>query len=114
MNLKKIIKQLKEFEKDYQSELEDAFDSGYLEGSERAEQEYRDGFDDGIKAERTRVIELFKMLAQQELVNGSGTKAKAYAIAADTVDIANHMEGMDWSEEGIEKAYQEELEKDGF
>ena len=39
MNLKKIIKQLKEFEKDYQSELEDAFDSGYLEGSERAEQE---------------------------------------------------------------------------
>ena len=54
------------------------------------------------------------MLAQQELVNGSGTKAKAYAIAADTVDIANHMEGMDWSEEGIEKAYQEELEKDGF
>ena len=104
MKLEKIIKKLEEHVVEI---AEDNYDMGYYDG-------HIDGCNDGVATERERVINLFKMLSQQELANGSAAKAKAYAMAADTVDIANHMEDLDWSEEGLEAWNQEDNEKHGF
>lgn len=104
MKLEKIIRKLEEHIIEV---AENNYDVGYIDGRS-------DGLNEGVGEERKRVIDLFKMLAQQELVNGSASKAKAYAMAADTVDIANHMQNFDWSEEGLATWQEEENEKDGF
>lgn len=83
MKLEKIIAKLEEHVVDL---AQDNYDMGYYDG-------HIDGCNEGIATERERVINLFKMLSQQELVSGSASKAKAYAMAAEVVDIAN----ADWS-----------------
>lgn len=104
MKLEKIIAKLEEH---VVSVAEDNYDMGYFDG-------HIDGVNDGIATERERVINLFKMLSQQELASGSAAKAKAYAMAADMVDVANRMQDLDWSEEGLEKWNQEDNEKNGI
>jgi hypothetical protein len=109
--MKKIIKQIEEY---VQDKIDEAYAEGYNDGNGDAFTDRDVGFYEGIANERERVISMFKMLSQQELVNGSAAKAKSYAMAADTVDVANHMEHLDWSEEGIAKWNDEENERDGF
>jgi hypothetical protein len=111
MGLKKIVRQLESYIED---KVDVAYLNGYESGSEDALVCHEVGFAEGVQAERDRVIGLFTMLAQQELLNGSGSKAKAYADAAETVRVANVFEQQDWSEEGIARAYQKDLENDGF
>lgn len=104
MKLEKIITKLEEH---VVSVAEDNYDMGYFDG-------HIDGHSEGIAEERKRVIDLFKMLSQQELASGSAAKAKAYAMAADMVDVANRMQDIDWSEDGLEAWNQEDNEKNGF
>jgi hypothetical protein len=111
MGMKKIIKKIEEY---VQDKIDEAYAEGYSDGSNDAYSDHDVGFVEGVKSERERVIGMFKMLAQQELANGSASKAKSYAMSADTVDVANHMEQIDWSEEGIARWNAEENEKDGF
>lgn len=84
MELKKIITKLEEH---VESIRDNSYSYGYADG-------YGGGHSDGVATERKRVIDLFKMLSQQELVRGSASKAKGYAMAADMVDIAN----ADWDD----------------
>lgn len=106
---------LKKITKHADNMISEAYSEGYSDGFNDGEQAgYDGGLLQGIIDERDRIIALFKSRSQEELVNGSASKAKAFAAAAELVAVAYTLEQMDWSEEGIEKAYQEELEKDGF
>lgn len=82
MGMKKIIRQLEDY---IQDRVSDAYAEGYREGLEDSDL----GYASGIKAERERVIGMFKFLAQQELEAGSGNKAKTYHDMAELVNIAN-------------------------
>jgi hypothetical protein len=79
MKLTKIITKLEEHVEDITDE---SYNSGYADGCS-------DGYGNGVDWERKRIIDLFTMLSQQELVSGSASKAKAYAMAAAMVDVAN-------------------------
>jgi len=112
MNQKKFFKKIaKHVEVLASSSYSEGYDDGYNDGMNDGSDL---GFTDGVKSERDRIIELFKARSQEELANGSSAKAKAFAMAAEIVDIANQMEKFDWSEEAINERYQEELQKDGF
>lgn len=87
MGIKKIKKAIKAY-------ANEAYEEGYYHGSDHADFQ----FDAGIKAERKRIIALFKMLSDNELEHGSGNKAKFWKDAADTVKIADDFEVFD--EEG--------------
>ena len=108
MRLEKIINKLEEHVAEV---YEDAYQTGYTDGRD---DNWDEGFDEGVRTERNRIISMFEMLSAMNMENGSATKAKQYYEAAQLVKVANEMEKHDWSEEGIAKAYQEELEKDGF
>ena len=79
MKLTKIITKLEEH---VQNVTDESYTTGYADGCS-------DGYGDGIAWERKRIVDLFTMLSQQELVSGSASKAKAYAMASAMVDIAN-------------------------
>ena len=111
MKTKKLFKKIEEH---IQGRVDKAYDEGYSDGFDSAALDVDLAFRNGVEEERNRVIGLFKMLSEQELLNGSGQKAKSYREAADLVAVANHMEQLDWSQEGIDKAYYEDLDKEGF
>lgn len=111
MKTKKLFKKIEEHIDDRVSK---AYGDGFDDGYNHAIGDVDLAFRNGIEAERNRVIGLFKMLSEQELLNGSGQKAKSYREAADLVAVANHMEQLDWSQEGIDKEYYEDLDKEGF
>ena len=111
MKTKKLFKKI---EQHIQRRVDKAYDEGYSDGFDSAALDVDLAHRNGVENERTRVIGLFNMLSEQELVNGSGTKAKLYRAAADLVAVANDLEKIDWSEEGIDAYLQEELGKDGF
>jgi flagellar biosynthesis/type III secretory pathway protein FliH len=91
MGMKKIVKAIEKLEA---KAFDDGYDNGYAEGYADAQ----DLFNDGVRAERDRVIALFKMLSDNEMESGTGSKAKMWKIAADTVKIADELEVYD--EEG--------------
>lgn len=111
MKTKKLFKKIEEHIEDRVSK---AYGEGFDDGYQDAVGDVDLAFRNGIEEERTRVIGLFKMLSEQELLNGSASKAKSWRAAADLVAVANDLEKLDWSEEGINAYLQEELEKDGF
>jgi hypothetical protein len=86
MGMKKIIKQIEEY---IQDKVGEAYATGYSDGTNDAFVDCDLRFSEGVKAERDRVIGMFKFLAQQELESGSGNKAKMYHDVADLVNIAN-------------------------
>ena len=111
MKTKKFFKKI---EKLIQDRIDEAYSEGFNDGFDNATGDIDIAYRNGIEAERERVIGLFKMLSEENLVSGSATKAKSWRAAADLVDVANHLEKLDWSQEAIDERYQEELEKDGF
>ena len=111
MKTKKLFKKI---EQHIEDRVGDAYSEGYNDGFDSAALDVDLAFRNGIEEERNRVIALMNMLSEQELVNGSGTKAKLYRAAADLVAVANELEKIDWSEEAINERYQEENERDGF
>ena len=110
----KTKKLLKKIEQHIQDRVDKAYDEGYNDGFDSASLDTDLAFRNGVEEERNRVIRLFKMLSEENLVSGSASKAKSWRAAADLVDVANDLEKLDWSEEGINAYLQEELEKDGF
>ena len=76
-------------------EIGKAYDNGYSKAFEIG---YDDGFYEGAQAERKRVIGLFKMLSDNELEHGTGTRAKFWKEASDIVKVADELEIFD--EEG--------------
>jgi hypothetical protein len=111
MKTKKLLKKIEAHVQDLTS---DAYSEGYSDGVQDTHLDTDLAYRNGVEEERNRVIGLFNMLSEQELVNGSGTKAKLYRAAADLVAVANQLEKIDWSEEGIDEAYYEDLDKEGF
>lgn len=94
MGMKKIKREIAKIESK-------AFDDGYDIGFGTAlnsEAFKNELFEDGIKAERERIIALFRMLSDNELEHGSGTKAKFWKEASDLVKMADELEAYD--EEG--------------
>ena len=91
MGMKKIKQ---EIENHVQKIRDEAYEEGYYHGSAYAD----DQFEMGVKAERERIVALFKMLSDNELEHGSGTKAKFWKEAADIVKVANELEV--YNEEG--------------
>ena len=92
MKTKKLLKKIEEH---IQDRMNDSYSEGYDDGYDNAVLDTDLAFRNGVEAERERVIGLFKMLSQQELVNGSAQRAKAYAMAADTVAVANDLDNVD-------------------
>ena len=111
MKTKKLLKKIEAHVQDLTS---DAYSEGYSDGVQDSHLDTDLAYRNGVEEERARVIALMNMLSEQELVNGSGTKAKMYRAAADLVAVANDLEKLDWSQEGIDAYHQEQLEKDGF
>jgi len=109
MKTKKLFKKIEEH---IQERVDEAYSEGYDDGFDSAALDTDLAFRNGVEEERNRVINLFKMLSEQELLNGSAAKAKSWRAAADLVDVANDLEELDWSEEGIDAYHQEQLEKD--
>ena len=85
---------MKKIKKALRAYANEAYEEGYAHGSDHADFQ----FSMGMKAERKRIIALFKMLSDNELEHGSGNKAKIWKDAADTVKIADDFEVFD--EEG--------------
>lgn len=99
MGMKKIRKLIGQ-------EISKAYENGYVRGYESA---YDVGvYYDGIQAERKRVIDLFKMLSENELEHGSGNKAKFWKESADIVKIADEFEVFDKGGNRAEHPYFEE------
>ena len=111
MKTKKFFKKI---EKLIQDRIDEAYSEGFNDGFDNATGDIDIAYRNGIEAERERVIGLFKMLSEENLVNGSAAKAKSWRAAADLVDVANHLEKLDWSEEGIEEYNRISNERDGF
>ena len=65
-----------------------AYDEGYQDGWGSAV-DSTDTFDDGVKAERDRIVNMLKMVSEQEMETGSPTKAKYYRNAIDLIRIAD-------------------------
>lgn len=61
-------------------EVSKAYEAGY---SKAFEVSYDAGFYEGVGAEKDRVQQLLKMLSENELQVGSGTKAKMYRDVAE-------------------------------
>ena len=94
MGMKKIKKEIARIE-------DKAFNDGYDAGFNAAlnsEALKNEIFEEGIQAERKRVVALFRMLSENELEHGTGTKAKFWKEAGDLVKIADELEIFD--EEG--------------
>jgi hypothetical protein len=98
MGMKKIRKLIEQ-------EIDKAYGDGYVNGYESS---YDAGVYDGIQAERKRVIDLFKMLSENELEHGSGNKAKFWKESADIVKIADEFEVFDEDGNRVEHPYFEE------
>lgn len=98
MGMKKIRKLIGQ-------EISKAYGNGYVKGYESS---YDAGVYDGIQAERKRVIDLFKMLSENELEHGSGSKAKFWKESADIVKIADELEVFDENGNRVEHPYFEE------
>lgn len=90
MGIKKIIKEI-------ERHSEKQYDRGYEDGiaDEPNQLEY---WGEGVMQERNRIIALFKMLSDNELEHGSGTRAKFWKEAADIVKVADELEV--YNEEG--------------
>lgn len=86
MGIKKSIKKLYTV---IDKEIQDSYRLGYQDGFDDAILDQDLSFNRGVKAERDRVVGLFKMLSEQELTAGSGNKAKLYRDMAELVAIAN-------------------------
>lgn len=71
--------------------FEQGFSEGFDDGYEQAKAELLT-YEDGVRAERDRVINMFKMLSETNMENGSASKAKQYYDAAALVKIADDME----------------------
>lgn len=98
MGYKRLKKELKEFGLQEWSKGHSAgWDRGYEDAFE-SETLRTQLFHEGVQAERTRIIGLFKMLSDNELEHGTGTKAKFWKEASDIVKIADELEVYD--EEG--------------
>ena len=91
MKLTKIITKLEEH---VENITDESYTNGYADGC-------NDGYDNGVNWERKRIIDLFTMCSQQELVSGSASKAKAFAMAAAMVDNAN----TDWDSLPLQEEY---------
>ena len=90
MGMKKINKAIAAYaEKRYHFGYDEGYDSGYSQGYSEGYEDASDSFNDGVKAERKRIIDLFLMLSEQQLENGSGTKAKLYREVVDLIKIAD-------------------------
>lgn len=81
MGMKKIIKQIHRY-------ADENYELGYQAALEN-EAWQAEHFEDGVRAERKRIVELFKMLSEQQLESGSGTKAKLYREVIDLIKIAD-------------------------
>jgi len=90
MGMKKIIKQINRY-------ANEQWDAGY-EAAMDSEAYKNELFEDGVRAERERIIALFNMLSNSEFENGSPTKARAWKDAADLVKVADELEA--YNEEG--------------
>lgn len=71
-----------------------AYSQGFNDGWDESDQLAGTAFDDGVKAERERIINMLKMLSEQEMETGSPNKAKSYRNVIDLIRIAD----MDFSE----------------
>lgn len=84
MGMKKIIKAI---EAHIQDKVDDAYSEGYYHGHSDWDIQYGKG----VRDERDRIINMFKMMSDMEMENGSATKAKQYYDAAALVKIADDM-----------------------
>ena len=84
-----IKKSLKKLNIAIDQEIQESYDAGYQDGLEDSILDQEFSFNSGVRAERDRVIGLFKMLSEQELTAGSGNKAKLYRDMAELVAIAD-------------------------
>lgn len=94
MGMKKIKREIQEYGN---RQFDLGFDAGY-ESAYDNEAFKGELFEEGVQAERKRIIALFKMLSDNQLEHGSGTRAKFWKEAADVVKIADELEAYD--EEG--------------
>lgn len=98
MGMKKIKKLIrKEISEGYSRGWDEGWDQGWASAlnSEALNNEL---FNNGVQAERKRIIGLFKMLSDSEFENGSPNKARAWKDAAEIVKVADELEVYD--EEG--------------
>lgn len=88
MGMKKIKQEVERYaDKAYH----EGYKWGFKDGSES--EELRDElFQEGVRAERQRIINLFNMLSAQELETGSGNKAKAFKEVVDLIKVADLLE----------------------
>lgn len=95
MGMKKITKAIEQAIDRAEIKGYDAgFEDGFAEGSLHADEQWGEG----AKAERQRIVELFRMLCDNELEHGTGTRAKFWKEASDIVKVADELEVYD--EEG--------------
>jgi len=85
MGMKKIKREVQKYA---DAAYDDGYNEGYLDGSAEAE----DRFNEGISAERNRIINLFRMLSENELEQGSGQKAKHFREVVDLIKVADMLE----------------------
>jgi hypothetical protein len=116
MEMKKINKSMKKLVgKAYQKGFDDGWDDGWFGGIQSVSADLSEpSFEDGVAAERKRIVGMFEMLSAMNMENGSANKAKQYYEAAQLIKVADEMAKYDWSDEGVAEMYQEELDKDGF
>lgn len=102
MGMKKIKKLIqKEISEGYGRGWDEGWDQGWASAlnSEALNNEL---FENGVQAERKRIIGLFKMLSDNELEHGSGTKAKFWKEASDIVKVADELEVFDEDGESLD------------
>ena len=85
MGMKKIKREIQKYA---DAAYNDGYDEGYFDGN--TESDVR--FNQGIAAERNRIINLFKMLSENELEQGSGQKAKHFREVVDLIKVADMLE----------------------
>ena len=89
MGMKKIIKAI---EAHVQDKVDDAYSEGYYHGHSDWDIQYGKG----VRDERNRIINMFKMMSEMNMETGSAAKAKQYYEAAQLVRIPD-----DLQEQGI-------------
>jgi len=91
MGMKKIKNEIERY-------ADKAYHEGYMWGfKDGSETEASKGqaFEEGVRAERQRIIGMFEMMSKQELEVGSATKSKQWHDAAGMVKLADHLENSD-------------------
>ena len=80
MGMKKIIKEIKRYGDKAHS---NGYDEGTFDRAEYYNEGYREGYNEGNTDERERVQRVLNVMSEQEMLSGSGTKAKMYRDIAE-------------------------------